>query len=1042
MKKGIFTLCFITTVFAWQQVSGQNAIIGSDFSTGWGGGCNSNSNFTYFGSSAGTTYIATRQPSGGTSGDKFWRFGVDWGGTVSQLTITLGSDVVVSPGIKYSLNSACTTSGSLKYTVPSGGGSWNYVFKTLDAGSTPTGTIVFFEVQGAVQTFSSHTAPASSSVYPGVSQRLTVTMSGVLNTGQAAYVRYTTGAYSSATITQLTYSGSGNNYYVDIPGAINTSGATINYYFFSSGSGLTISNTDADLFSINLLNNSGSNYSYTVSGNWQAITDGNWSTSGTWNANQVPPSNVSVTINANVIQDINATVSTLTINSGKTFTSSDGTARTLTINNSTSGITTTLANNGTWANGTGGSTVVFTGAPGSGDAIHAITGTISFQNITINKTGGSSNVGASFGSYSTLTGTLEIGSGGFISTDPPTGFYNTNAILKFNQGSGATYNVNSGDKTWSTSVIPNNITISSGTVSLNDSRIAVGNLVIDGGTLNLAANLTINGNWTRSSGAFTPGTYTVTLSGTTNGNVNVTGGGLMYNVVIDKTSGAVVTLLSSLTVTNALTINSEAQLTLASGNSLSAGTFTINSNVNSTGTFVDANTSGNHLTVSGTTSVNQYLTASRNWYISSPVSGATSNVFYNTSNSSMENLYWYDETKGGTSSNWPQITDNATSLSVGRGYVANVDANFLTATNGVTFTGGTLNTGDTKTPLLTRTSGPFQGYNLVGNPYPSDITMTYSILNGAGLLNSIWYRTASYDNVHSKYVYAFNTFLMNSDGSSVPSPSGTTGIVPPMQAFWVNTNVNGNQLTFTNGMRSHQTSNPLKAKSGNNVIMPLLRLQVSNSSSISDETVVYFNSNASNAYDSYDALKMSNAAIPEIYTTVGTEQLVINGMNSIPYNTELPLGFTTGQSDVFTIKATEFSNFDANTKVYLKDNLLNTLQDLTDGTAYAFASDVASTTSRFSVVFKSVGVTTGVQAASGDQSILIYKNANNQIAVNCSGSISDNAFISVYNALGQKLESKQLTTATTFISRTFASGVYVVTVINGGKSTTRKVILN
>jgi len=122
--------------------------------------------------------------------------------------------------------------------------------------------------------------------------------------------------------------------------------------------------------------------------------------------------------------------------------------------------------------------------------------------------------------------------------------------------------------------------------------------------------------------------------------------------------------------------------------------------------------------------------------------------------------------------------------------------------------------------------------------------------------------------------------------------------------------------------------------------------------------------------------------------------------------------------------------------------LLNAEQDLTDGTAYTFTSDVASTTSRFSIAFKSVGVTTGVQAVLGNHSVLIYKNANNQIAVNCTGSISDNASVSVYNALGQKLDLKKVAGSTTIIDKAFTSGVYVVTVNNGGTTTTKKVIFN
>jgi hypothetical protein len=271
-----------------------------------------------------------------------------------------------------------------------------------------------------------------------------------------------------------------------------------------------------------------------------------------------------------------------------------------------------------------------------------------------------------------------------------------------------------------------------------------------------------------------------------------------------------------------------------------------------------------------------------------------------------------------------------------------------------------------------------------------------------------------------------------------------------MQSFWVRTDVaqpGDASVTFKNGTRSHQdqstTTNRLKAPAVANIVQQVLRLQVSNAVN-SDEAIVLFNPNASDGLDAYDSEKMSNnnPAIPEIYTTVGSQDLVIDGLNSMATNPVLPLGFTTGTSNTFTIKATEISNFNPDTKIILQDNLLNTTQDLTDGSAYTFTSDVASTTSRFSIVFKSVGVTTGIQAASGDQSVLIYKNANNQIAVNCNGTISDNGYVSVYNALGQKLELKKMTGTTTIIDKAFTSGVYVVTVNNGVTSTTRKVILN
>jgi hypothetical protein len=485
-------------------------------------------------------------------------------------------------------------------------------------------------------------------------------------------------------------------------------------------------------------------------------------------------------------------------------------------------------------------------------------------------------------------------------------------------------------------------------------------------------------------------------------------------------------------------VDPTAKLTLNNTITLAASSLLLKSDATGTGTFVDANAAGG-LTVSGTTTVQRYLNSansSRNWYISSPVSTATSNVFGPAATPDVNSkcLYWYDETLG--SNNWAAIIDNSTSLTAGKGYIAHIP----TASYGTfTFTGGTLNTGS-KSISLTNSSANtgFKGYNLVGNPYPSYLNWNLASGANAGVSTTMYYKSMSGS------TYFVDTY--NATGSMSVSASGNTitGYIPPMQAFWVYAPTAGT-LSLTNAMRSHLdvAGNLFKAPASKSNSQSVLRLKISNGTN-GDETLIYADSNATNGYDSYDSPKMSNnsVSIPEIYTTVNGHKLVIDGLNSISADTELPLGFTTGQSNEFSIKATEFSNFDANTRVYLKDKLLGTETDLTDGTAYSFSSDVASTTDRFSVVFKSAGIATSLNNASGDQVALIFKNANNQITVNCKGDISDNAFISVYNALGQQLETKQITSATTVIGKTFTSGVYVVTVNNGGKNTTKKVILN
>ncbi len=269
-----------------------------------------------------------------------------------------------------------------------------------------------------------------------------------------------------------------------------------------------------------------------------------------------------------------------------------------------------------------------------------------------------------------------------------------------------------------------------------------------------------------------------------------------------------------------------------------------------------------------------------------------------------------------------------------------------------------------------------------------------------------------------------------------------------MQAFWVQVPSTGTgSVTFPNTARSHQdqsvVNNQLKAPAINN--QKVLRLNVSNTIN-TDETVVYFDANAADVFDTYDSPKMSNnnVAIPEIYTKVGTENLAINGMNAIPYDTEIPLGFTTGQAGSnFSIKASQLANFPSGTKLILKDyaDANNpVITDLSDGSTYVFSSNATSNnTSRFALLFHAPSITTGTNPTDKD-SFWISTNANGQIIVN--GNLNENSSVAIYNAIGQKIMSKNLTQTNAPLGSSLQPGVYIVTVSNAGKTLTRKIIVD
>jgi hypothetical protein len=489
----------------------------------------------------------------------------------------------------------------------------------------------------------------------------------------------------------------------------------------------------------------------------------------------------------------------------------------------------------------------------------------------------------------------------------------------------------------------------------------------------------------------------------------------------------------------ALTVNAGGKLTINDTYGLNATSILLKSHVtDGTATIKDLNALGG-LTVSGTKSIEQYLTTGRNWYVSSPVATALSSVFGAVAPTTNK-LYWYNEPQGSSLTlNWPQISDNVTTLGVTRGYVANMPANGV-----ITFMGGALNTGAITTgvnsvPALSRTTGQTkEGFNLVGNPYPSYLNWSDVATASTNVDATMWYRTkVGVD--YKYYTYLTGTGALEQDGITVPA--GVSNLIPPMQAFWVRVTAGqtSGTLAFTNSMRAHKdiSGNALRAPSAKKSTNQLIRLQVSNGIS-DDETVVYFNPNVTNGLDNYDSPKMfnNNDAIPELYTTVDAEKLVINGMQNMPLNQEIALGFVPGSASSFSIKANEISNLPSNVKVILKDNVTLAETDLTDGaTAYQFAPEV-SPANRFSILFRTPGAVTGMDNTA-KLNAQVFVNAANQIVIIA----PEKSNYSIYNAVGMFIENGQITAKLQTANCKLQTGIYFVTVSVNGQKEIQKVVI-
>jgi len=447
---------------------------------------------------------------------------------------------------------------------------------------------------------------------------------------------------------------------------------------------------------------------------------------------------------------------------------------------------------------------------------------------------------------------------------------------------------------------------------------------------------------------------------------------------------------------NSVLVAPGAKLTLGSGNTLTATNgITLQSDATGTATIL------NNGTYTGTITAQQYLGTARNWYVSSPVQ---------VTNSPANNITrYYEYVEGGNNEDlsvtgstayWKGLA-TGTSMSVGKGYIAQASGETT-----VEFS-GTPNNGNITTSFnLTRNDVKGKGFNLVGNPYPSYIDWSLVAAANPNLMSTAWFKTKKTAEYGGGYTFASVNVTTPSSPEIVANNANTTitKYIPPTQAFWirVKSGTSSTSMSFTNAMREHRLTNGdlMKAPKVNN--RSRVRLQLANGIE-TDETLIYFDKIASNDFNEYDSPKMMNnsAITPDLYSLTGAERLVINGLKEVSDNLELPLGFSLSTASTLKLKATEMSNLPEGTRVYLFDKVQSTQTELTPETEYAFST--AATTnneSRFSLLFKAPGVTTGTNSTEREQ-VSVFVNTQNQITIIA----KPNSKYSIYNAVGQVIEN-------------------------------------
>jgi len=328
--------------------------------------------------------------------------------------------------------------------------------------------------------------------------------------------------------------------------------------------------------------------------------------------------------------------------------------------------------------------------------------------------------------------------------------------------------------------------------------------------------------------------------------------------------------------------------------------------------------------------------------------GATNGFDPTTNNGST--IYTYQEATTGTGRGWKAATAITNSLSPAKGAIVYVRGDRTLASpdwytlnmstypssfgfpaqNEVTFDfNGEVNKG-TYSPTLTYTntsSSINDGWNLIGNPYPSQIS----------------WNTLSLNNV-DPYFYAFNTV------SGSYEIFLTNQYVASGQAFFVQATGTSPSITFTeNNKVSAAPTNYFKTAA-----TPLIEFRMIKDSFNSDIAYLNFNATSSKGFvRGEDAVKFTNSVINfGFYIDSNmTVQLSTVPMPSVCDTFILSAYAAIG---TYTITVNNIAAVLPNTKnIYLHDLFNNNFVDLKSSPTYTFniTSNTASTGNRFELIF-------------------------------------------------------------------------------------------
>ncbi len=570
-----------------------------------------------------------------------------------------------------------------------------------------------------------------------------------------------------------------------------------------------------------------------------------------------------------------------------------------------------------------------------------------------------------------------------------------------------------------------NITIT-GTATFPSVQVNAGSTITVNGTLNVTGNLTINGNLT--------GTGTIILNGTTLQNITGSGSLDFFNLTLNNSAGAEFLansgrIRNTLTITNGVFDLNGRPFTFVSTQALTARLAEVN----------PANLTGaTNVTMQRWLENRGGTTVTGTYYLfGTPITGRTFADFASAGNtvtfgSGIGASVWTYNPTDNLFGGWVPVSSGTTALNPGVGSRVFMRKAFFNA-GGVMPMTGALTTGNVLMPLTYCSGGSCgggsnNGYNLIANPYPSQIDWM-SVNRPAGVNGTIWVWS------HSKAGYVS---VVGGVGDTPPAQGGITNVLASGQGFFVEATGAGETITFEEADKVSGT-----ASFGRMAAPIFFRASITNAQGISDYTAIQFKAGASASFNKMEDATKFEGGILNLYSAFGANKAAVNILPELNNATIVPLGVNAAAAGRYVFKISDLENLPSGTTVYLRDHFTGTVTLLDETSEY----EVNITSSPASFGNNRLELVVVPQATTGSiddiltktgVSVAVYPNpakSSGDVVLAVNGFDAKGIQVTISNMVGQVVMSESLAyqggASQYRLANKLPSGVYMVNVVQG-----------